>query len=136
MLLEDLRPEVKRDRSAERLYHKDIGFPKDAQLPRGFSPVLRPRYGPHARQAAQDDRYGPFTLPNAVDIQKGDLIEIATVGNTVTKMVVRFPYNDKLDLVMVIQPADGFVRTVWGNEKGDTHKSLNRSKYVDPNRQR
>lgn len=136
MLLEDLRPEVKRDRSAERLYHKDIGFPKDVQMPRGFSPVIRLRYGQHARDEAASDKYGNLKLPNAVDVRKGQIVEIAVVGNTVVKMVVRFPYDDKKDLVMVIQPQDGFVRTVWANEKNDQHRSLNRNKYVDPNRVR
>lgn len=66
-------------------------------------------------------------------MRKGDIFEIGVTGNTVTKMAVRFPYNDKLDIVLVISPSDGFVRTVWANEKGDTHKTLNLYKYADPN---
>lgn len=136
MLLEDLRPEVRRDRSAERLYHKDIGFPEDVKMPTGFSPVLKLRYSSHARDEAASDRYGNLELPPVVDLRKGQVVEISVVGNTVVKMVVRFPYDDKKDLVLVIQPADGFVRTVWANEKNDQHKSLNRNKYVDPKRVR
>lgn len=136
MLLEDLRPQVRRDRDAEVLYHREKGFPEDVNLPRGFSPVMRLRYGSHARLEALQDRYGDIKLPTTIDIRTGEIFEIGVVGSTVTKMGVRFPYNDKLDFILIIQPADGFVRTVWANEKNDTHKTLNLSKYADPNTRR
>lgn len=134
MLLEHLRPDVKRNR--EKLYHKDIGFPKGANLPHGFSPVVRLRYGPHAREAANNDRYGRLELPQAIDIRKGELFEVGITGNTVTKMGVRMPYSDRIDLIVVFSPADGFVRTVWANEKGDKHRTLDRTRYLDPNQRR
>lgn len=132
MLLEDLRPQVIRDQSAERLYHREKGFPQDVNLPRGFSPVVRLRYGGHARQEAMADRYGNLKLPDVIDVRKGDIFEIGVTGNTVTKMAVRMPYDDKIDLVVVFMPADGFVKTVWANTKGDTHKTLDLSKYASP----
>jgi hypothetical protein len=135
MLLEELRPQIRYDRSAEILYHREKGFPEDVRLPRGFSPVIRLRYGSHARQESLADRYGNIKLPETIDVRKGDIFEIGVIGNVVSKMAVRFPYNDKLDMVLVIQPSDGFVRTVWANEKGDTHKTLNLSKYADPKKQ-
>jgi hypothetical protein len=133
MLLEDIH---KNQRPTEVLYHKEKGFPDDLTLPRGFNPQMRLRYGGHARQESLADRYGNIKLPDAIDIRKGDIFEVGVVGNMVTKMAVRFPYDEKHDIVLVIQPADGFVRTVWANEKSDTHKTLNLSKYADPkNRQ-
>lgn len=132
MLLEDLRPQVRNDRSAELLYHREKGFPDNVNMPRGFSPVIRLRYGSHARQESLADRYGNITLPDIIDVRKGDIFEIGVVGNTVTKMAIRLPYDKKLDMVLVVQPNDGFVRTVWANEKGDTHKTLNLAKYADP----
>lgn len=134
MLLEHLRPDVKRGR--EKLYHKDIGFPKGANLPRGFQHVMKLRYGPHAIQAANTDRYGKLDLPPAIDIRKGELFEVGLTGNTVTKMAVRMPYDQHIDLIIVFSPADGFVRTVWANEKGDKHRTLDRSRYLDPNTRR
>lgn len=133
MLLEDIRPH---SNSAERLYHKDIGFPTDASLPRGFSPVVRLNYGGHARQEAMTDRYGDLRLPDVIDIRKGDLFEVGVTGNTVTKMAVRMPYNDKIDLVIVFMPERGFVKTVWANEKNDQHRTLNRARYIDPKREK
>ena len=133
MLLEDLR---RHDNSAERLYHKDIGFPTNASLPPGFSPVIRLRYGGHARQEAMIDRYGDLKLPDVIDIRKGDLFEVGVTGNTVTKMAVRMPYDDRIDLIIVFKPRDGFVKTVWANEKNDKPRTLNRSRYIDPKRER
>ena len=133
MLLEDLR---RHDNSAERLYHEDIGFPTNASLPPGFSPVIRLRYGGHARQEAMIDRYGDLKLPDVIDIRKGDLFEVGVTGNTVTKMAVRMPYDDRIDLIIVFKPRDGFVKTVWANEKNDKHRTLNRSRYIDPKRER
>lgn len=132
MLLEDLRPRNRQDNAAERLYHREKGFPDDVKLPRGFSPLVRLRYGSHSRQEAMADRYGKLRLPEAIDIRKGDIFEIGVTGNTVTKMAVRMPYNDKIDLVIVFMPADGFVKTVWANAKGDTHKTLNLARYANP----
>lgn len=134
MLLEHLRPDVKRNHSSEKLYHREIGFPKGADLPPGFSPVVRLRYGPHALDAAKSDRYGRLHLPPVIDIRKGDLFEVGVTGNTVTKMAVRMPYDEKIDLIIVFGPKDGFVRTVWANAKGDKHRTLDRAKYVDPQR--
>lgn len=134
MLLEDVRPQIRNDRSAEVLYHKEKGYPDNLVLPRGFSPVIQLRYGSHARLEAMQDRYGDIQLPRSIDIRTGDIFEIGVTGNTVTKMGVRFHYDDKLDLILIISPADGFVRTVWANEKTDTHKTLNLSKYADPKR--
>lgn len=134
MLLEDLRQQVRPDQSAERLYHREKGFPDNVNLPRGFSPVVRLRYGSHSRQEAMADRYGNLKLPDSIDVRNGDIFEIGVTGNTVSKMAVRMPYDDKIDLVIVFMPADGFVKTVWANTKGDTHKTLNLSKYADPKR--
>lgn len=134
MLLSDIRPQVRQERSAERLYHRDVGFPDNVNLPRGFTPVIRLNYGGHAREEAMADRYGQIDLPHTIDIRKGDIFEIGVTGNTVTKIAVRMPYNDKLDITLVINTKDGFVRTVWANDKNDQHKTLNRAKYADPKR--
>lgn len=132
MLLEDIRPDVKNNRSAERLYHKDIGFPDDVNLPRGFSPVVQLRYGGHAREESLVDRYGELKLPRAIDVRKGEIFEIGVTGTTVTKMAVRLSYDEKKDIVIVFIPSTGFVKTVWANLKTDQHKTLNRARYIDP----
>lgn len=132
MLLEDIKRH--QPNPDELLYHKDIGFPDDISLPRGFSPVMDLRYSRHAQDEAQKDIYGNITLPPRMDVRKGQTIEIAVSNKVVTKMVIRFPHDDTRDITMVIQPQDGFVRTVWFNEKTDQHTSLNKAKYADPKR--
>ncbi len=130
MLLEQINP----IQSEELLYHKDIGFPDDINLPRGFSPVMSLRYSRHAQEEAQKDVHGQIQLPPRMDVRDGQTIEIAVLNKTVTKMVIRFDYDKTRDITMVIQPQDGFVRTVWFNEKTDQHHSLNKAKYADPKR--
>jgi hypothetical protein len=117
----------------ETLYHKDIGFPDNLEMPRGFHPIMSLRYSSHANEEALKDRYGVIRLPQRVDVRKGTTIEVGVRDKLVTKMVIRFDYDADKDIVMVINPADGFVRTVWFNQKNDQHNTLDRSKYVDPN---
>lgn len=143
MLLEFLAPLIedykygnnrRNDNSDEVLYHREIGFPKDIRFPNGFTPEVRLKYGSHSREAALTDRYGNITLPRSVDVRKGDMFEIGVTGNVITKLAVRFAYDQQHDLTIVINTRDGFVKTVWLNDKGDTHRTLNHSKYVDPNK--
>lgn len=128
MLLEDT------DRPNETLFHKDIGFPDNINMPDGFHPVMNLTYSEHAKKAATDDRYGEMHLPHRVDIRKAETVEIGVVGRTVTKLVLRFSYSRErgLDIIMVIKPESGFVKTVWFNETKDQHKTLDRSKYMNP----
>lgn len=137
MLLEAISQQHSRYQrpSSEVLYHKDVGFPEDINMPRNFNPVMSLRYGSHAEAAAHNDRYGEMRLPHRIDVRKGTTIEIGVTGKTVTKMVIRFDYNEQLDMVLVIIPESSFVKTVWFNEKGDKHSTLDRRKYADPNQQ-
>lgn len=136
MLLEKLQQysTERRQHAPETLYHREIGFPDDLDMPRGFTPVMDLRYGPHANEQALEDKYGKIRLPHRVDIRKGDIFEIGTRGNTVTKLAVRFSYDDTRDIILIINPDNGSVRTVWFNLKSDKHRTLDRSKYADPKR--
>jgi hypothetical protein len=133
MILEHLYDKREQLDRGEVLYHKDIGFPDDINLPQGFNPVMELSYGSHARKESMQDKYGEMKLPSRIDVRKGDTIEIGVTGKTVTKMVIRFSYDSERDLIMVIIPSSHFVKTVWFNLKTDQHKTLDRSKYSDPN---
>ena len=134
MLLEDFHYTTRRTQpqNGEVLYHKDIGFPDDIRLPQGFNPVMRLSYGSHARREAMEDKYGHIRLPHRIDLRKGQTIEIGVTGKMVTKMVVRFSYDETRDIVLVIIPKTGFVKTVWFNLKTDQHKTLDHTKYAKP----
>lgn len=130
MLLEHFnRPQME---IPEILYHMDKGFPDDIELPRGFNPIMNLTYSSHAKEEAQKDIYGHIGLPRRIDVRKGKTIEIGVRGRVVSKMVLRFSYNDTQDITMVILPDRGFVKTVWLNDKSDQHTSLNLGRYADP----
>lgn len=137
MLLKIIKESIlnRQDRPDETLYHKEIGFPEDINMPPGFSPVVDLKYGSHAREEAMADKYGQMKLPHRVDVRKGEIFEVGVVNNTVTKLVARFSYDQTRDIIIVISTRDGFVRTVWFNLKSDQHKTLDRSKYARPQTQ-
>jgi len=110
------------------LYHKDVFFPAPARNLQ-FSALLR--YSAHARQAATTDQYGHIDLPAVFDSRKAVLVEAEVEGQKVVKAVYRQPYQGKQDLVLVINPEDRLVRTVWINRHGDAHRTLDRSKYAE-----
>lgn len=135
MLLEHFQSYSTSQRPAhdqETLYHKDVGFPSDLNMPRGFTSVLNLKYGGHAKEQALEDKYGKIQLPHRVDLRKGEIFEIGAKGNTVTKIGIRFKYDDTRDIILIVNPADGFVRTVWFNVAGDKHKTLDMSRYAKP----
>lgn len=112
------------------LYHRDIGFPESLELQYGYTFDLT--YSKHAQEAAKTDRYGLIKLPQGITFHKDRIIEVETEDNvTVTKMVVRmnYPLNNKLDIVYVIIPQTGLVKTVWINAVSDKHTTLNKNKY-------
>jgi hypothetical protein len=109
-----------------QLFHYTLGFPKGVAMPLAG---MRLSYGPHARQEAlnQQIKAAPKTLPAIFQV-----IEVEAVKGRSTKWVVRFPMmGETRDMVLVIG-VDGFVRTMWANERSDTHKSLRRGLYTLP----
>ena len=112
------------------LYHTEIGFPKNIQLPEG---VFNLSYSYHAKNASYDDRYGHMSLPNTLNVDNAKLIEIEVENNEVVKGVYRTSYSDDLDLIIVMIPQTSFVKTVWFNKTTDTHTTLQAWKYRRPN---
>jgi len=111
------------------LYHSQLGIPESART--SFGAFLL-EYSQHAMQAAQNDRYGVASLPKFLDTTSPEcqVIEVETddTGKT-TKVVYRIPYDGEKDLVLAVIPARRFVKTVWFNERGDLHNTLDESKY-------
>lgn len=129
---------LERSNSQDGLYHREIGFPKNwiDLLPNSFTPThVKLSYGSHARQEALVDRYGEIKLPDSISFSRESgikIIEMEVASGVVTKLVVRAPYDEDKDIIIVFQPQDGFVRTVWFNQKTDTHSTLNKAKYNIP----
>jgi antitoxin component of MazEF toxin-antitoxin module len=111
------------------LYHTEIGFPSNVELPSG---TYRLEYSNHAKRASYDDRYGQMTLPTTLDVDDSKLIEIEVENDKVIKCVYRTRYDDTLDLIIVMIPQKSFVKTVWFNRSDDKHSTLQRWKYRRP----
>lgn len=115
-----------------KLYHKEVYAPEVVFRSPG---VMRLRYSRHAQQAAIDDRYGDLSeyLTPYLDFDYVEIVEVEMVEGQITKRVVRHQVTDDLVLVLAVG-ADGFVRTVWGNLVSDRHRTLDRTKFVQPPR--
>lgn len=107
------------------LYNKAVNLPAEVVAPLAHNyPALR--YSRHAQQACLNDRYGVIRPPMSLNVRAEQIVEVEVVGGRPVKSVVRVPYNEINDIVLVIQ-ADSFVRTVWINRKNDNHASLNKN---------
>jgi hypothetical protein len=111
------------------LYHADIRLPDGFRLPAAIVNLYWTR---HADRARRDDRYGEIPALPVLDLRACNVIEVGITGRKVEKVVVRTPFDTICDLVLVLIPANGAwtVKTVWFNECNDTHKTLDRSRYV------
>lgn len=113
----------------ERLYHFEVGFPKDFERP---EQRVKVNYGPHARREAFQDRYGAIKLPSFLTLRRFQVIEIGMVGESVSKILFRGTLDDKRDLCIVLIPNGNKpwrAKTVWVNLRTDKHKTLNVSRY-------
>jgi len=107
------------------LYHKEVYMPEVEII----SSIEQVNYTLHALDAAESDPYDVIILKNEYDFSKSDTIEIEVKDNEVIKLVSRFDYNNEYDLIVVIVPQNKNVKTLWLNEKNDTHLTLDTSKY-------
>lgn len=92
-----------------------------------FTGHFHPVYSAHARKAASNDRYGEIYLPQRLELALSNIVEVETVNGRATKAVIRFPYLNNNDLVLVVcDPLDGelYVKTVWLNQANDSHATL------------
>jgi len=110
------------------LFHKDVFMPPSAKSPVYVGKLM---YSHHAIKEAQSDRYGSMTLPETFDPEAAELIEseLSDDGTTVLKQVWRQALDENRDLVLVLTPT-GRVKTVWINQRRDTHHTLQVNKYV------
>ena len=110
------------------LFHAEVFMPEVARRPVYEGPL---HYRQHAQDEARKDRYGRIALPCEFRAAGARLVEAEVVAETerVVKQVWRQPLDELRDLVLVLNP-DGFVRTVWVNLRADTHRSLDKTKYV------
>jgi len=117
-----------------KLYHKDIFLPVSV-LHLDFGASYRLAYSRHAMLEALRDKLGTVTRPPKwVDFSDAQVIEAEITDDTdITKLVVRLPYDNTRDIILVLRNFhDGaaIVVTLWTNVITDTHSTLDRSKYA------
>jgi hypothetical protein len=111
------------------LFHKDIYIPDHAKKPLHEGSL---RYGTHATHVASGGGdYGVIELPKEFASKGAVLIEVELNERTgaVEKQVWRQPFDAEWDICFPMIK-DGFIKTVWLNRRTDTHKTLDRKKFV------
>jgi len=109
------------------LFHKDVFLPK-FPLPQG---KLALTYSNHAKQESESDKYGEVILPDTLDTEKAQVIEVELDNKGVAKIVYRLPMTDRRDISLAVIPGRSlFVKTIWLNPRNDNHRTLNRKRYV------
>lgn len=111
------------------LFHKDVYIPDHAKVPLHEGAL---RYGHHATHvAAGGGGHAEITLPLEFSAKNAVLVEVELNSRTgaVEKQVWRQNLCSEWDLCFPMI-AGGFIKTVWLNHKTDTHKTLNKGKFV------
>lgn len=114
----------------ETLYHSEI------RLPAGFvAPTQRVElsWTRHADSERTKDRYAEIPKFKGLSLKRFRVIEVGMIAGIVSKIVFRGKLDDTNDVVIVLIPNGNrpwTVKTAWINKANDTHKTLDRSKYV------
>lgn len=123
------------------LYHAEVGYPEFVkEFIHNISDITlqltHDMYGEHAISEAGNDRYDEeIVLPSSVCFADCYIFEVGTSSkNEIVKIVLRTEYDDVYDISMAMSLVKGrvFVKTVWLNDREDTHCTLDESKYDRP----
>lgn len=111
------------------IFHKDVFIPDFAKTPIYEGPVTYSKHAQHV--SAGEGSAEAIALPPVFVAKDATLVEAEINPKTgeVEKQVWRQHLNDEYDLCFPMMP-NGFIKTVWLNAKRDTHKTLQRTKYV------
>ncbi len=117
----------------KKLYHKLIFVPEFVAevLDRmaAENAVFELQYSSHALKAAGQDIYEEIILPTRLYTARAEWFEVEVEDHRITKVVYITDYCEEFNLIIVILVDSGIVKTVWLNEKSDTHVTLRRANY-------
>lgn len=124
------------------LYHKEVGFPSSVnkwlRLSRAYplSIALQySKYSLHRVEVEQERRrdLGQVILPVQLSLNKVDVFEVETDENgSIVKLVMRCVWNELYDIIFAVLLRSGIVKTIYFNRRGDSHVTLDHSKYDLP----
>lgn len=98
--------------------------------------TLNLQWTDHALDKAEQEDF--WSGPDyALEVCEPMVVEAETNNQLVlTKMVVRLPYDDERDMVLVLAKSAWkgrwYVSTCWSNHVGDHHETLRRDHIVSP----
>lgn len=112
------------------LFTPDVYLPASLPLPSG---VFNLDYGNHAKYKQKKDKFGPLVLPQILDTNKAQIVEVELIGKKITKVVYRMPMDKYRDICLAVIPRNNnlmFVKTVWSNPWNDKHSTLKTERYA------
>lgn len=113
-------------------FHREVYMPpglEDACLTNLVLRRGRFELSKHAREQAEAKC---IRLPELIPFQRATLIEATVVDGVVQQFLIRFRYDDRLDLCMSFNPITGRVPTVWPQRCNDHHRTLRKEQYARP----
>jgi hypothetical protein len=108
-----------------KTYHVDaFGLP-NVTLPTGILSLK------HTRHSSERAEQKGIVVPRKIDMRDFTVLEVTTFLDKLVKIVVRGSYDLDNDICLAISVyyGENVVKSVWTNNKLDTHISLNKSKY-------
>lgn len=112
-----------------KLYHVDVYFPPHLKMPVEGQPLW---YSMHAIRAAEFDGLDQARLPATLPPHRVIEVEVDRRTSVVTKWIVRAPLPGRYDDLVMAITSDYRVKTTWVNRRDDHHRTLDRSRYVQP----
>lgn len=113
-------------------FHRDIYLPADLVTQVKAVNFSRLVYTQHALGAAAEDGIQPHELPRSLVFADWSLVHVETWSQRPIGVLLRRPLvtRPSLHMVIAISVPDCRVKTVWTNRASDTHKTLDRARYV------
>jgi hypothetical protein len=108
-------------------YHRDVntGIPDIDQTKNN---TIQPIFSFHAIEQCIKKH---ITTPYKISYTHEEIVELYMFNpSDVDRIVIRTPYDNRFDLVVVYSPTKNKIITLWLNSKYDSHKTLDVSKYT------
>jgi len=118
-------------------YHKKVGFPESdipklLALAEKFNSIEGFGYSDHCLEHLKYrviDNFAVLSfIKDAVYFDADQIFEYYTLDDEIEKICFRFPYNNGIDLILVLSE-DKVIITIYINSVNDKHETLNESLY-------
>lgn len=105
-----------------KTFHRNVFMPDTTAIKNKGHLIVRATEHALARSIGKG-----FRLPRSINLAGVDIVEWTP---ELDKILLRLKYSDRHDLCMVLIVGEGLIITAWLNAVGDTHSSLDTSRYL------